>query len=84
MNTPFTVVYTKNTSTIQIQGPAAYVDRAEQQLNELWRAYITYLDEGTILPPPEGAEGAAKHFRYEPYSDYLNSVLEEAEEDEEW
>eukprot|EP00435_Cladocopium_sp_Y103_P072543 s58_g40.t1 len=51
-----TFVYTKTTKMIQVQGSATLLDKAEDMLKEVLKAYGKILREGDIHPLPEGGQ----------------------------
>ena len=69
-----TLTWSKNTRKVQVQGPLAMLDRAEEQLIKLLQAYRTYCESRKVLPPPKGGERAASMLRCPATSDYLVSL----------
>ena len=69
-----TLTWSKNTRKVQVQGPLAMLDRAEEQLIKLLQTYRTYCESRKVLPPPKGGERAASMLRCPARSDYLVSL----------
>ena len=69
-----TLIWSKKTRKVQVQGPLAMLDRAWEQLIKLLQTYRTCCESRKVLPPPEGGEGAASMLRCPARSDYLVSL----------
>lgn len=54
--TKVTFVYTKTTKMIQIQGGATLLDKSEDMMKEVLKAYGKLVRDGEVLPLPEGGQ----------------------------
>ena len=66
-----TLTWSKNTRQVQVQGPLAVLDRAEEQLVKLLQACRTCCESRKVLPLPKGGECAASMLRGPARSEYL-------------